>query len=112
MLKGYARQRGLLRALAFFTMQHPDAAFIRRSEDLQWRVFRDVSELLLTRKNEMRHPNPEVAVPLALLIVGGAVKSLLVLARDSRQFSPLVPDLDRRLQQELPKMILSYLGID
>jgi hypothetical protein len=112
MVKGYVRKRGLLRALTFFTMQHADSAFIRKSEELQWRVFRDVAELLLTRRNEMKHPDPETAVPLVLLTAGNTIKSLLVLPRNPQQFSRFVADIDRRLQEELPKMILSYLGVD
>lgn len=111
-LKGHARNRGLLRAFTSFMLQHPDTAFVRRCEDLQWKTSRAVADLFLTRRSEMHHPDPESAVPFALLMIGISAKSVLVLPRDSDHFSPLLPDAALRLQRELPEMVLRYLGID
>jgi len=111
-LKGHHLHRGLLRALLFFTLQHPDAAFVRKSEELEWRTFRDVGDLLLTRRSEIRHPDPEAAVRFALLIVGIAAQGVLVLPRNPKDFSRLVPDVEAQLESELPKMFLRYLGVE
>jgi AcrR family transcriptional regulator len=111
-LSGHARHRGLVRAIILFTAQHPDAAFVRQSEELQWRVFRAISELLLTRRHEIRHPDPDAAVPFALLMVVVAAKGVLVLPRDPKLLSRAVPDVEARLHRELPTMVLRYLGID
>ena len=43
-----------VRALLFFTMQHPDAAFVRKSEEFQRKTLLHVSDLLLARRNEIR----------------------------------------------------------
>jgi AcrR family transcriptional regulator len=56
-LKGHRLTRGLMRAIFFFTMQHPDAAFVRKIEELEWKVFEDVAALLL--------PNPPSASPFS-----------------------------------------------
>ena len=111
-LQTHSRHRGLLRAMSSFTLEHPDAAFVRKSEELQWGVFRAASDLLLTRRSEIRHPDPDSAVPLALLMVGVIAKGVLTLPRDPKQFSRLVPDVEAGLQRELPKMVLRYLGIE
>lgn len=111
-LKGHATYRGLLRALFFFTQQHPDAAFVRKMEDLEWKVFRDVSELLLLRRSEIRHPNPEVAVRVALLMVGTVIHSVLVLPRDLTEFNRMVPNVEAEFERELPRMFLRYLGVE
>jgi AcrR family transcriptional regulator len=110
-LKGHSTYRGLLRALFFFTQQHPDAAFVRKMEDLEWKVFRDVSELLLLHRSEIHHPDPEAAVKFALLMVGIAFNSILVLPRDPTEFSHLVPNVEAELERELPRMFLRYLGV-
>jgi AcrR family transcriptional regulator len=110
-LTGHSRHRRLLRALALFSMQHADAAFLRSIEDRQWRTFRNVGDLLLTRRAEMRHPDPEKAVPFALLMVGIAAKGVLVLPRDTTSLARLVPNVELRVQEDLPEMVLEYLGI-
>jgi hypothetical protein len=111
-LKGHTMYRGLLRALFFFTQQHPDAAFVRKMEDLEWKVFRDVAELLLLRRSEIHHPDPEAAVKFALLMVGVAANSILILPRDPKEFSHLVPNVEAELERELPRMFLRYLGVE
>jgi AcrR family transcriptional regulator len=111
-LKGHAMYRGLLRALFFFTQQHPDAAFVRKMEELEWKVFRDVSELLLLRRSEIHHPDPETAVKLALLIVAMTANGILILPRDPAEYCRLVPNVESELERELPKMFLRYLGAE
>src|ERR1700690_2592636 len=81
-LNGHHFHRGLIRALLFFTLQHPDAAFVRKSEELEWRTFRDVAELLLTRRSEIRHPDRDSAVKFALLMVGVVAQGILILPRN------------------------------
>ncbi len=111
-LKGHLLLRGLMRAYLFFTLQHPDVAFVRKCDDLEWKTIRVVSDLLLTRRKEIRHPDPDFAVSFAILMVGAAAHTLLVLPRDAKHFSRLVPDLEKRLERELPEMILRYLRIE
>jgi AcrR family transcriptional regulator len=110
-LKGHSFYRGLLRALFFFTHQHPNAAFVRKMEDLEWKAFREVSELLLLRRDEIHHPNPEAAVRFGLLMIATAANGILVLPRDPREFAHLVPNVEKELERELPEMFLRYLGI-
>jgi len=111
-LKGHLLHRGLLRALLFFTLQHPDAAFVRKSEELEWRTFHDVGELLAARRSEIHHPDPEAAVRFALLMVGIAAQGILVLPRTPKDFSRFVPDVESQLERELPRMFLRYLGVE
>ncbi len=111
-LKGHTTYRGLLRALFFFTQQHPDTAFVRKMEELEWKVFRDVSELLLLHRDEICHPDPEAAVKFALLMAGVAMNSILVLPRSPKEFSHLVSNVEAELERELPRMFLRYLGAD
>ncbi len=110
-LRGHLLHRGLLRAYTLFTLHHPDTAFVRKSEKLEAKTFHAVTSLLLSRRSEIRHSDPESAVPFALLMVGLAAQGALVLPRDPRRFAELVPDVEKRLQKELPRMVLTYLGV-
>ncbi|MGO8797219.1 MAG: TetR/AcrR family transcriptional regulator [Candidatus Sulfotelmatobacter sp.] len=111
-LKGHRLHRGLLRALFFFTMQHPDAAFVRKSEELQSKVFEDVAELLLTRRSEIRHPHPESAVKFAMMMLGIVAEGVLVLPPSIKDLSRFLPDVEGQLERELPRMFLRYLGVE
>lgn len=111
-LRGHRMHRGLLRALFFFSRQHPNAAFVRKVDDLEWAVFRDVAELLLTRQDEIRHADPESAVKFAMLIVGIAAQGVLVLPPDAKELCRFLPEVNSQLERELPIMFLRYLGIE
>jgi AcrR family transcriptional regulator len=111
-LRGHRLTRGLLRAIFFFTMQHPDAAFVRKIEELEWKVFELISQLLLTRRKEIHHPDPESAVRFAILMVGIAAQGLLVLPPRPDDFSRFLPDIDAQIERELPRMFLRYLGVE
>ena len=111
-LLGHARHRGLLRALMIYSLEHADTAFLRESAELQSAVFRTVTDVLLARRDEIGHPHPESAVPFALLMVGVAAKGVLTLPRDPKRLLRMVPDVEARIQRELPEMVLRYLQID
>jgi AcrR family transcriptional regulator len=110
-LRGHLRHRELLRALMIFSLEHADAAFRKESTELQEAVFRRVTEALLARRAEIGHPDPESAVPFALLMVGVAAKGVLTMSRESNQLSRLVPDVDAQLERDLPEMVLAYLRV-
>lgn len=110
-LKGHHSHRGLLRAYLLFTLQHPDTAFVRKCEQLEWKTLLDVEELLLTRRSEIHHPDPESAVKLALLIVGITALGILILPQHANDYDRLLPDVEAQLNRELPRMFLRYLGV-
>lgn len=110
-LKGHRTHRGLLRAVLFFIWQHPDAAFVRRCDEMEWKTFQDIADLLLTRRHEIRHPHPESAVRFAILMLAIAAQGILVLPPNPKDFSRLLPDIDAHLERELPRMFLGYLGL-
>jgi AcrR family transcriptional regulator len=110
-LKGHHSHRGLLRAYLLFSLQHPDTAFIRKCEQLEWKTLQDVGELLLTRRSEIHHPDPESAVKLALLMVGIVAAGLFILPQHVNDYDRFLPDIEVRLNHELPRMFLRYLGV-
>jgi AcrR family transcriptional regulator len=111
-LKGHRAHRGLLRAMLFFTLQHPDAAFVRKSTELQPKIFEHLAELLLSRRREIRHPHPELAVKFAMLMVAVAAQGTIVLPRNPAALGRLLPGLEDHLEHELARMCLRFLGIE
>jgi AcrR family transcriptional regulator len=111
-LQGHRAHRGLIRALSLFILQHPDAGFVRKCEQLQGKAFQEVTNLLLTRRREIRHPHPEDAVRFAMLTMPLIVDGILVLSRDPDDYSRLLPNIEAKLQRELPIMFLRFLGIE
>jgi AcrR family transcriptional regulator len=110
-LKGHRQHRGLLRAMLFFIMQHPDAAFVRKVEELERKSFAELATLLLTRRREIHHPDPAAAVDFAILMLGIAAQGILVLPPNPKDFSRLMPNIESDLENELPRMFLRFLGV-
>lgn len=110
-LKGHRLHRGLLRAILFFIMQHPDAAFVRKVEELERKSFQELATLLLSRRREIRHPDPEAAVHFAILMVGIAAQGILVLPPNPKDMARLLPSIESDLEHELPRMFLRFLGV-
>jgi AcrR family transcriptional regulator len=101
--------RGFVRAMLIFTLQHPDAGFVRKSAALREKTLHVVTELLLTRRSEIHHRDPESAASLAMLMVRIAAQGVLVLPH---ALSRPVPGMEDQLERELPRMILRFLGIE
>lgn len=110
MIAGLRTRTGLVRAAVLYSQKHPDAPFVRRKEELEIRSFRKMADLFLLWRAEIRHPNPEYAVRYAMVMVGLALREL-ILFDHVRLFEKLVPLADDRLREELPRTFLRYLGV-
>ena len=113
-LKGQRAHRGLLRAMLFLPhFQHPDAAFVRKSAELQRRKpLRTSPSYCSPVGARVRHPHPELAVKFAMLMVGVAAQGTITLPRNPGALSRLVPGLEDQFEHELARMCLRFLGIE
>lgn len=112
-IHGQRKHRGLLRAMFLFILQHPNAAFVRQGREFQGRVLREVGDLLLTRRDEIRHPEPEAAVKFGMLMVGLLVQGVIVSASgDPKRVTQILGGGEEVLERELPRMLLRYLGVE
>jgi AcrR family transcriptional regulator len=107
MVAGYRLRRGLLAALLFYAETHPDKRFRRHAEQLNREAFEGIAALLLSRKKDLRHPDPAEAVRFCLLLVGSALRTLVLRTDHSHPFVP-----GERLEEELSRVCLRYLGIE
>jgi AcrR family transcriptional regulator len=95
-----------------FTLSHPSAAFKKKAADLESRAFGRVVDFMLLKRAEISHPKPEEAVAFGMLLVGLALREIVVLdilpdARDVR-----LPANDEDLARELTRSLLNYLGVE
>jgi AcrR family transcriptional regulator len=111
-LQSYRKHTRLLRAFTQFTRSHPSAAFRKQADDLEVRNFRRVAAFLLLKRSQIRHPNPELAVSFALMLVGLALREMVILDVLSPVWSPVMPKDDQQLAEELTRTFLSYLEFD
>lgn len=106
MVAGYRRERGILRALLSYARNHPDPAFRRAAQEMNREATSAIGQLLLTHREEIRHPKPRVAIELGIMTVA-AVLHMVVLEEE-----PL-PSIrgQAKLDDELVRMFCAYVGI-
>ena len=62
-------------------------------------------------RDQIKHPDPERAVRFAFVMVALVLRELILFDR-MRMFQDILPLDDDMLRQELPRMFLSYLGVE
>ena len=104
--EGYRRKRNLLRALTRYARTHHDPEFRELARKMNRATLWHVVALLLRHRDEIKHPNPEVAIEFGLLAVS-SVLHLLILEEEPPA-GIRAPD---QFEEELARMFLGYLGI-
>jgi AcrR family transcriptional regulator len=103
LVESYFGQKRLLAALVQYTEAHPDAKFRRQAEASRHEAFRAIQKLLLERKRDIGHPDPERAIEFSLMLTGAALKEFVLRERYSI-------DADQ-LTRELIDVVTRYLKI-
>lgn len=101
----YREQNGLIRA--FVIKNHSDAGFQARRERLSHYVNERLSALLLARRSEITHPDPEKAAAFGLTLVFSTLESALLFGELRSGALALSDD---ELAAELTRAYLAYLG--
>lgn len=104
--EGYRRKRGLLRALTRYARTHPDPDYRRAARQLNREAMYGIVALLLTRREAIRHPDPETAIELAVIAVASLLNTVIL------EEEPLVRlRAPERLEEEIVRLFFRYLGI-
>jgi len=111
LIASYSAQPKLMRATIEYSRNNAERPFIKRQLELEGRSFDKMAETLLIFRNEIRHPEPELAVRWAMLMPGFALRELLLFDKAGLT-GRLVPMDDAKLQEELVRGFLCYLGVD
>jgi AcrR family transcriptional regulator len=101
-------RRGLLRALALYARTRPESGFSRRSARLNRLLARRLTELLLRRGSEIRHPRPARAVAFALEIADSVSRDAVLFGDTGLAPARLG---DRELKAELTRTLCLYLRL-
>jgi AcrR family transcriptional regulator len=104
----YDRRRRLLRALLLWVRAHPSPEFRRQATRARPGIGGAFMRLLLERRAELRHPDPEQAARFVLVLVESTTLDALLFAGHRG------PDLlfdAKELQTELTRAALAYLGL-
>jgi AcrR family transcriptional regulator len=100
----FREREGLLRA--FLKHAAGDAAMRERSRGLFQHLWERLSELLRSRRHEVRHPDPELGAAFGLEMVLGTLDHVVQLPEQA------VPLRDARLIAELSRALTHYLGVE
>jgi AcrR family transcriptional regulator len=112
MITSHRNTPGLMRTVLHYVLIHPDPKFRKKADILQDRSFRRIVDFFLQKREEITHPQPDIAVPLALMMTGSTINAIIDLNTFfSENWAPLAKN-DERLQHELTTALLAYLGID
>jgi AcrR family transcriptional regulator len=109
MVVGYRHHRGILRALTIYARNHHDSEFRKHAEELSRSTIPHLVALFLRHRRSMGHPDPEAAVPFALVMVSYVLTGALI--EDEGWHTTLVP-AGGRLEEELTHLVLRYLDVE
>lgn len=101
----------LKRTLDQYVLTHPNAAFRKKVFKLNVRTIRRFADFLLLKRKEIKHPDPEAAVPFALIQLASTLRDVTLVDTISEDWSSILPKDDDQLLQELTRAFLSYLGV-
>jgi len=101
-------RRGLLRALALYVRSRPGSEFAKRSAKLNRLLTDRLTELMLTRRSEIGHPRPALAIAFALEIVDSVTRDAMLFADTGLAPARLS---DAELKTELLRALKLYLRL-
>jgi AcrR family transcriptional regulator len=112
MLISFRASPGLLRALRQFTQGRDHTSFYRKVNKLEMRTYQYLVELFLLHRKEIKHPNPQMAVSFALMMLMSTLIELILVDHDMKNWQAVIPKDNQSLKRELLRSFLSYLGIE
>ena len=112
MLVSYRANAALLRAIRQFAQGRNRTAFYRKVTKLEMRTYQYLVELFLVHRKEIKHPNPQMAVSFALMMLISTLIELIFVDHDMQNWQAVIPKDDQSLKRELLRSFLSYLGVE
>ena len=108
-VEGQRKHSALLRAARQFVIAHKNSRFRKKADEIEVRTFRLAVDCFISKGNQIKHPDINVAVPFALMVMSLAVTEIIVLDICSNDWVSLLPKNDEILSRELARLMLSYL---
>jgi len=111
MVISYRANAALLRAMRQFVQERENTEFWKKASAHELRAVRHIVNLFLAHRAEIQHPQPKMAVSLALMMVISTLFDLVVMPQDPSLYKGLWPQDDRGMKKELVRAFLNYLGV-
>ncbi|HXW54232.1 MAG TPA: helix-turn-helix domain-containing protein [Candidatus Cybelea sp.] len=111
MIRNFRADAGLSRAAVEYSEQHWDATFVRKTRASEAQSFETMVKTLMIWREQIKHPDPERAIRFGFIMVAVVLRELILFNR-MRTFQEILPLDDEILKEELPRMFLSYLGVE
>jgi len=102
----FRERRGLMRAFVVRNHTHPE--FQARQQRLSHHVIARLCALLLARREQLAHPDPERATRFGMMLVFSALETMILFGE---MRSSLLSLSDDDLADELTRSTLAYLGV-
>jgi AcrR family transcriptional regulator len=102
----FRERRGLMRAFVMRNHTHPE--FQARQNRLSHHVIARLCALLLARREQLSHPDPERATRFGMMLVFSALETMILFGE---MRSSLLSFSDDDLADELTRSTLLYLGV-
>jgi len=112
LLVSYRANAGLLRALRQFAQGRDHTSFYRKVARLEMRSYQYLVELFLVHRKEVKHPDPQMAMSFALMMLASTLIELILVDHDMKNWQAVIPKDNQSLKRELLRSFLSYLGIE
>jgi hypothetical protein len=105
----YRTRRGLLRAVVLHARSHPEAAR-QLPHERRSKLYGRIAQLLLACRDEIRHPDPPIAVSTGFFFVAAACRDKILFGESPHPASLAVSD--HQLAAELSRALFAYLTAD
>jgi AcrR family transcriptional regulator len=106
-VRAHRQNAGLLRAVFFDLRAGTDEDFRARARRVDQVVRRRLTELLLDKRSGLAHPEPERAIPFALLVTAASIREAILF--EDLRLNPAELN-DERLVYQLSALFCAYIG--
>lgn len=110
MLVSYRANAKLLRSLRQFVQGRTDTPFHKKAAKLEMRALQYVVELFLMHRKDIKHPEPQMAVYLAIVMLTSTLIELILIDHDMKHWRAVLPKDDVALKRELLRAFMGYLS--
>lgn len=110
MIRNFRADAGLSRAALQYSEQHWNADFVRNARDSEARSFQQMVGTFMIWRDQIKHPQPELAIRFAFVMIALALRELILFNR-AHLFEAILPIDERLLERELTRMFLQYLSV-